>query len=162
MPTRKYHPRGEKVHGFSVKKHPLYNTWILIRQRCLNKNNHAYDHYGGRGITICDRWQSFRNFAIDMGLKPSNDHSVDRIDNDLGYFPENCRWATVSEQRFNRRVFSNSSTGFAGVQPNGRGSFTSMVHINNTRHHLGTFKTVEEAVNARQKFIACETGTVEG
>ncbi len=74
-----------------------------MRQRCKNINNYAYNRYGGRGITVCKRWEVFDNFLYDMGFSPSENHSLDRVNNDLGYSKENCRWATKKEQSNNRR-----------------------------------------------------------
>ena len=74
-----------------------------MRNRCNNPNFRQWDAYGGRGIGICPEWASFERFASDMGPKPSPLHSLDRIDNDLGYSPNNCRWATKKEQQRNRR-----------------------------------------------------------
>lgn len=84
---------------------PEYKAWLHMRERCRNPNHRIYKHYGGRGITIDPRWDSFDNFLQDIGPRPSSDHSLDRIDNDLGYSPNNCRWATKSEQNKNRRKF---------------------------------------------------------
>lgn len=88
------------MHGSSE-----WRTWASMRARCLSPTHKQYAGYGGRGITVCDRWRdSFENFYADMGARPSPDHQLDRINNDQGYFPENCRWATRAENMRNRRV----------------------------------------------------------
>lgn len=91
-------------HGYAVrgKESGIYHSWEGIIQRCTNPNNSAYHRYGGRGITVCDRWRKFENFLEDMGEKPT-DKTIDRIKNDKGYFKENCRWATREEQNRNKR-----------------------------------------------------------
>jgi hypothetical protein len=83
---------------------PEYRVWHGMICRCELRSDKKYADYGGRGITVCKRWRSdYRNFLADMGRRPSPKHSIDRIDNDRGYYPGNCRWATLSEQNLNRR-----------------------------------------------------------
>lgn len=90
--------------GINVDFLPEYRNWQKAKQRCFDKNNNRYSTHGGRGITMCERWKnSFENFFNDMGKRPTSKHSLDRIDNDKGYCPENCRWATLNEQARNKR-----------------------------------------------------------
>lgn len=96
-------------HAKQPARSSIYSTWSGIIDRCTNPNNRAFKNYGGRGIGICDRWRfSFEAFLQDMGEKPSQAHSIDRIDNDGNYEPGNCRWATRDQQNTNKRPRARS------------------------------------------------------
>lgn len=92
------------VHGMS--RTPIYRCWAKMKERCSNPRSPQAKDYGGRGITVCERWQVFESFYEDMGDPPPG-LSLDRINNELGYFKENCRWATDKQQVDNRRCTRN-------------------------------------------------------
>jgi len=87
-------------HGHKGSK--TYESWQHMNQRCNNPNNQNYSYYGDRGITVCKQWRKFENFLKDMGKRPSNKHSLDRINNNDGYYKENCQWATKQQQNQNK------------------------------------------------------------
>lgn len=93
---------ANRTHGLTDS--PEYRAWHCMKQRCHNPTDAAYPLYGGRGIEVCDRWKnSFELFLADMGPRPTPDHTLERTDNELGYGPGNCRWATQMEQCRNTR-----------------------------------------------------------
>lgn len=145
-----YNSRAEK-HG--MKKTKLYQTWKAMKARCFS-NKKSKKHYSDRGIMVCKQWSSFLVFYKDMGDKPNDKLSIDRIDNNKGYCPHNCRWATSKEQVNNRNVPKKRNT--AGVKSKYPGvniqtksnTWYSQISINGKKKYLGSFKTEDEAFMA--------------
>lgn len=100
------------THG--CRKTPEYRAWQAMFTRCTNRKHDSYHRYGGRGITVCKRWVSFTRFLSDMGWRPTSKHSVDRVNNNKGYSPSNCRWSTIAEQSRNRE--NNKYLTFSGTR----------------------------------------------
>ena len=128
------------LHGHSFKGEvtKTYYIWQSMKQRCLNPNNKNYKRYGGRNIKVCDRWKhSFQNFLNDMGEKPEG-LTLDRINNDDGYKPENCKWSTVNEQQYN-----NKDVKCAWIKRDQK--WRAQITVNNKKIALGDFDTQEEA-----------------
>jgi len=137
---------AKRTHMMSGK--PEYKAWDNARSRCYNPENKRYPLYGARGITMCDRWRkSFQNFFDDMGRKPSPAHSLDRIDNDGPYSPENCRWATAEEQNNNRTSYNrNLAIGGLTMTVAQASRLTGIPHAT-ILSRLAAGKTDEEAVS---------------
>lgn len=136
-------------------KHELYRTYSRMKERCYNKNHQAYNRYGGRGIKVCDRWLGklgFHNFLEDMGERHKH-ATLDRIDNNGDYTPDNCRWANIITQSRNRNSAEGSSSLVRGVSFNKRRNKwrVNIMADNNVYIQIGEYKTEAEAIKARKE-----------
>ena len=141
-------------HG--LKNTRLYSIWSKLKGRVLNPKYKNYNDYGGRGITICDEWRndflSFYNWAMENGY--SDELSIDRIDNDENYCPENCRWTTQTIQARNQRIRKNNKSGYRGVCfKKDKNKYIAQININNKNIHLGHFLTPLEGAIAYNNYI---------
>ncbi len=145
---------GKPTHRLCSNK--FYNTWKNMMSRCTNPKDRRYKDYGARGITVCEEWLDIRNFIIWVEATHPNIEgvSLDRIDNDKGYSPENCRWADVTTQAINQRMQKNNKSGYVGVIWHIRAKrWVVNIKISKKLINLGSFKTKEEAVQARDNYI---------
>ncbi len=98
-----------------VSEQPEYQIWSQMKGRCTNKNNKKYPNYGGRGISVCDRWTmkgiGYTNFIEDLGYRPTDKHSIERVNVNGNYEPENCKWLLISEQNWNKQESANVQPG---------------------------------------------------
>lgn len=140
--------------GSRMKKHgmsntPEYSSWRHMIDRCGNPKSDAYKWYGAIGITVCNEWKnSFEAFLADVGPMPTHGLSIDRIDPELGYFPENVRWADQKTQSFNKKKMK-SSLGIRGVSACGI-RFRAYGSEGGKQVHLGVFESVEQAAESRK------------
>lgn len=134
-----------KSHGRSYD--PIYNVWQRMIARCYGRYSDSFANYGGRGITVCERWRnSFEAFLVDMGERPEGTQ-LDRIDNEKGYSPENCRWATIKQQNRNRR--GNRFLTLNGRTLTVAGWAEELgLRVGNVYSRLSRGKSVEEALRA--------------
>lgn len=138
--------------GSNLSSHELYYSYKGMVKRCTKSNATGYHKYGGRGITVCDKWigkYGFRNFLEDMGERPKGT-SIERIDNDGNYEPSNCKWATPLEQAHNRGVYATSKTGVNGVSKARGNWWRARIKLAGKEISLGQFKNVQDAINARK------------
>ena len=142
------------THGLSSNR--FYNTWASMVKRCTNPNVWDYKHYGARGITVCEEWLNVSNFVAwcDLTYPNIEDATLDRINNDKGYSPENCTWSDKTTQILNRRIMKNNKSGYVGVIWNKRDrKWRANIRINKILKQIGSFKTKEEATQARDNYI---------
>jgi hypothetical protein len=135
---------GHARREFKNKATPTYQTWLAMRGRCLNPTDPAYKWYGGRGISIDPRWNIFENFLEDMGERPKA-RSLDRIDNDRGYSPDNCRWATNRQQQSNKRGKSSGTSKYKGVVKFSETRWRARIRIDGELKCLGLYEKEDDA-----------------
>ena len=120
-----------------------------MKSRCSNKNAINYKHYGAKGIKVCERWQSFSNFLEDMGERPKG-MTLERIDSNGDYEPDNCKWASRSEQSINQVIRKDNHTGAKGVYWYPRyNKWAAVISRDKKRKLLGYFENKEDAIQAR-------------
>lgn len=142
------------THGLTSNR--FYQTWYNMIKRCNNLSVWDYKHYGGRGIIVCEEWLDVTNFVVwaESTYPNMEGYTLDRISNDKGYSPENCTWSDKTTQCINQRVRKDNKSGVVGVSYHSRdGVWTAYITANNTRKYIGTFLTIEEAVQARDNYI---------
>lgn len=128
---------------------PEYHVWSDMKSRCYRKSNKSYKYYGGRGIIVCENWKnSFLSFLTDMGIRPTKNHSIDRINFNGNYEPNNCRWTTRSVQIHNRRLFNKKESKYRGVTKRPNGKFQANIAKDKIKYFLGTFNSEIEAAKA--------------
>lgn len=136
----------------SFYKTRLYSIWENIKQRCYNPNCKQYNDYGGRGIKVCQEWLKFKPFydwAMVSGY--SDNLTIDRIDNDSNYCPNNCKWSTRFEQQRNTRLQKNNKSGIRGVYwDKTNQKWVAKIGANNKSISLGHYTNKEDAMKARK------------
>lgn len=149
MSTHGHWARGERS--------PTYICWMNMKARCLNAQNPRYKDYGERGITVCAKWLTFEGFLEDMKDKPCNVDviSIERIDNNKGYYKENCYWATAAEQGKNKRDYKNNTTGYRNISMH-HGRFRVEFRRNGKLILKGDYLKVEDALTAKERFLQAE------
>lgn len=143
---------GREAHGQAKTR--LYAIWEGMKTRCNKKNHHTFKNYGGRGIKICPEWAnsyiSFRDWSLANGY--ADNLSIDRIDVNGDYCPENCRWTDASTQAMNKRITAKNTSGVVGVSFNKKTKkFVAYITRNYKMKYLGAFDTLEEAAEVRHK-----------
>lgn len=147
-------------HGLSNSR--LWKTWYYMKERCCNPKASSYNLYGAKGIRVCEEWLDFENFyqwSIDNGYKEEikngrNIYTLDRINGNKNYCPDNCRWTTYRQQNCNHKLLCTNTSGYRGVSWSKKeNKWICVISINNKSKRIGCYKTQKDAVMARNKFI---------
>lgn len=140
-------------HG--MRKHRLYGTWRQMKARCYNPKHKCYIYYGARGIKVCDRWLDIRNFIEDMYPSWEEGLTLDRIEVNGDYEPNNCRWATTEIQTRNTRdIICTNKSGYRGVSWKKRDKiWTAQISVDNNKIYLGNYNTAIEAAKAYETYV---------
>lgn len=138
-------------HNKGRSQSATYDSWRAMKERCYNKKNKRYESYGGKGIIVCDRWKnSFENFLEDMGERPEG-MTLDRIDVNGNYEPNNCRWVDATTQAYNIGLRKDNTSGRTGVARSANGKrWIAYIRFKNQQVYLGTFDSFDDAKSARE------------
>lgn len=137
-------------YGYAVKKTPEYRTWKRIKTVTSNPNFPKYVIYGGRGIKMSERWQNnFSAFLADMGKRPDPTYSIERVNVNSDYEPNNCIWADKTTQARNQRTRKDNTSGFRGVYVTPNNTYKVLIQVNGKQKLIGTYKLMELATKAR-------------
>lgn len=143
-----------KVTKHKKSHSPEYHAWGNMIQRCRNRNHPEYKNYGARGIIVCEEWQSsFERFFEDMGEKPDPKFSLDRINNEEGYFKENCRWTDASTQARNQREKENKTTGIKNISYSKRDGLYYVNIERKGQRRRKAFKRLDDAVSWKERTL---------
>lgn len=141
---------GNASHGMSHTN--IYDIWCGMHRRCKSPKCAEYPLYGGRGISVCERWNNFENFYADMGERPK-DHSIDRINSDGDYEPSNCRWSDRTTQNSNQRKRQRTTSKYKGVSLSSDDRWVATIRFNGKSKHLGSFDTERDAARKYDQAI---------
>lgn len=143
------------LNGKSLEHPRIYRIWKHMIYRCYRTAETGYERYGGKGVTVCQEWidsfDSFLEWALSNGY--SDTLTIDRIDSTKPYQPDNCRWATYFTQEQNRGLMGNNTSGYNGISQMKNGRYRAYIQRMGVRKHIGSFKTKEEAVIARDRVL---------
>ena len=144
--------RGKSIITHGLKKHKGYKVHNDMMRRCYSQSTYGYQNYGGRGLTVCEEWLNVVGFISWFDSNYIEGTTLDRIDNDKGYSPENCRFVDKTTQAVNRRIFKSNTSGFVGIKSSGK-KWYARISIFKKDIWVGAYNTIEEAVQARDQYI---------